>query len=131
MKWEYRDPELKVFVVNDQLVKFYNPQDNQLTVGDLKKQQTQWIWQMLMNDQIGVTVEENLLQRTITLRCQDEELEFEVHVGGNGLPGSVVQIDALGYESRYHFSGYRLQVKTVPADFELKVPQDVEIIEME
>jgi len=131
MKWEYRDPESKIFVLNRGKISFYDPQENQLSVGDVEKQKSQWLWQVLTNDSEEVEIEENEVLRSIKIRQKEDETVFTVFVGDNGLPEHVTQQDSLGYEFRYTFSGYRLKCKIGDKDFEIKAPQDVEIVELE
>jgi len=131
MKWEYRDPEVKIFILDDHQVKFYNPQEKQLRIGDVKRQKNQWLWQILLDNQAAIEVVENSELRSLTYRQKDDEMVFTVFLGLNGLPERVVQLDSLGYEYRYWFSGYRLQCHVKQSDFKLILPEGVDIIELE
>ncbi len=131
MKWEYREPEAKFFILKEQRIQFYDPLEKQLTIGDVKSQTSQWLWQILLTDQTDVEIVENRNQRSITFNLKDEETVYTVFLGLNALPERVIQQDSLGYEHRYIFSGYRLQCWTSDADFELNLPEGVDIIEME
>lgn len=131
MKWEYRDPETKIFILNRRKISFYDPLENQMSVGDVEKQNSQWLWQVLTDDQEEVTVEENEKLRSFRISRKDDETVFTVFIGPNGLPERVIQLDSLGYEFRYFFSGYRLNCEIKEKDFELNPPEGVEIVELE
>jgi outer membrane lipoprotein-sorting protein len=131
MKWVYQSPEEKIFIVRGGQLSFYEPLEKQLTVGDIKDQKNQWLWQILLRDMPEILTEENPTNRSITFRHREDDTAFTVHFGEDRLPLRVVQADALGYEYHYFFSGYEVRCYLEKGAFELELPQDVEIIEME
>ena len=131
MKWEYRSPEEKIFILYDGRISFYSPLENQLTVGDVSKQKSQWLWQILLHDQADVQVTEDMEGQSISFRQELDEMQLTVFLGRNGLPARAVQLDSLGYRHQFMFSRYRVHCRVGPDEFKLNLPQDVDIIEME
>lgn len=131
MKWVYQQPEEKIFIVNGRQLKFYDPVENQLMVGEVRNQKNQWLWQILLTDVPEITVEEHADKRTISFHHRLEEITFTVFLGEDNLPVKVVQADAIGYQYHYLFTGYQAHCHLGKTDFEMDLPQDVEIIEME
>lgn len=143
MKWEYQDPEEKVFLIKDDLFWDYNKEEKQLIKYDLSQgeQNTEVI--SLLSGKIALldnySVEfnpfptENANTIQIKLTPKDEEfadtfLLLEVDEK-TWFIQTLISFDWTGNRTEFRFSKIKTNVTLQNKTFELRVPPDVEIIE--
>lgn len=130
VKWQYRDPEVKVFILQKDRYLFYDRENNQLTRGKLGAGNEQLIWELLLAERPGAAVAWDPGQRLVRLRLAGEEgRELKVFVGADLLPRRVEQAAANEVTTVYLLGNYRRRVALAANEFELNVPADAEIIE--
>ena len=129
LKWTYLDPDFKVFILTDTLYRYYDRENNQLMKGNITKKNQRWIWQLLFTDEISEYITCYDREKMISIDSEKEELNFQIYIGSNGLPERVIQHDVSGVKYEYHFNNYQAKVKLSDKDFDLKLPDDVEIID--
>jgi chaperone LolA len=143
MKWEYQDPEEKVFLIKDDLFWDYNKEEKQLIKYDLSQgeQNTEVI--SLLSGKISLldnyfvelnpfpTENANTIQ--IKLTPKDEEfadtfllLEIDEKTW---FIQTLISFDWTGNRTEFRFSKIKTNVTLQNKTFELRVPPDVEIIE--
>ena len=127
--WTYTHPEHKVFLLEGTTYSFYEKESNQLIVGQIKEKNQQWIWQLLFSEKVLDDVRCDGDGKTIYIRNDNDDLDFEVSVGPGGLPLRVKQRDASGAVHIYEFRNYTRRVKLDPRAFELDLPDDVEVLD--
>jgi chaperone LolA len=143
MKWEYQDPEEKVFLIKDDLFWDYNKEEKQLIKYDLSQgeQNTEVI--SLLSGKVALldnySVEfnpfptENANTIQIKLTPKDEEfadtfLLLEVDEK-TWFIQTLISFDWTGNRTEFRFSKIKTNVTLQNKTFELRVPPDVEIIE--
>lgn len=132
LKWTYLKPDLKVFLLEDENYKFYDEDNEQLTVGKLKDRGGQWIWQLFFSDDISRYTRVGETGKIMFIKKDDpgEPLNVEIHLSKKYLPVKVIQQDrGTGARMVYIFTDYKENVEIPDNAFELKVPEDVEIID--
>ena len=144
MKWEYQDPEEKVFLIKDDLFWDYNKEEKQLIKYDLSQgeQNTEVI--SLLSGKVALldnySVEfnpfptENANTIQIKLTPKDEEfadtfLLLEVDEK-TWFIQTLISFDWTGNRTEFRFSKIKTNVTLQNKTFELRVPPDVEIIEI-
>ena len=108
---------------------FFDKENNQLIIGKIVEEKQRWIWQLLFSEKITDGVKCDRLSKRIIIKKEDEELDFEVFIGNQMLPEKVVQYDTSGAKYIYYFNNYKKRVKIAQKDFQLELPEDVEIID--
>jgi outer membrane lipoprotein-sorting protein len=136
LKWTYLKPDFKVFLLQQDDYKFYDEENEQLTIGKIKDRSQQWIWQLFFSDDIlQYTYERvNGAQQKIYIKKEDAEqpLDIEIRLNKDFLPVQVIQEDPnTGVRMIFYFKDYKEKIKIPKDAFELNVPEDVEIIEGE
>ncbi len=136
LKWTYLKPDFKVFLLQQDDYKFYDEENEQLTIGKIKDRSQQWIWQLFFSDDIlQYTYERvNGAQQKIYIKKEDAEqpLDIEIHLNKYFLPVQIIQEDPnTGVRMIFYFKDYKEKIKIPKDAFELNVPEDVEIIEGE
>ena len=129
LKWTYTHPDYKVFLLKGTTYSFYERESNQLIVGQVKEKNQQWIWQLLFSEKVLDDVRCDAGGKTIFIRNENDDLDFEVSVGAGGLPLRVKQRDASGATHIYEFQNYIRKVKADARAFELDLPDDVEVLD--
>ncbi len=132
LKWTYLKPDLKVFLLENENYKFYDEDNEQLTVGKLKDRGGQWIWQLFFSDDISRYTRLDHTGKIIFIKKEDpqEPLNVEIHLNKEYLPVKVIQQDrGTGARMVYTFTDYKENVEIPANAFELDVPDDVEIID--
>jgi len=129
LKWTYMDPDFKVFILIDNLYRFYDRENNQLMKGKIAGKNQRWIWQLLFADEISEYITCYDRGKMISIDSEKEELNFRIYIGSNGLPERVIQHDVSGVKYEYHFKNYQANVKLSDRDFDLTLPDDVEIVD--
>ena len=57
IKWHYRKPENKIFILEGSRYRFFIEESNQLLRGDVGKQNKQVIWQLLFSQEDGRNIQ--------------------------------------------------------------------------
>jgi outer membrane lipoprotein-sorting protein len=130
LKWTYLKPDFKIFLLEGSEYRFYDEDNEQLTIGKIKDMGRQWIWQLLFSDDVYrySSVRDDGNRKTIRIKNDKDSLDIEITVDEVFLPVHVVQIDPSGARMIFHFKNYRPHF-LIPADaFQLKVPQGVEVV---
>lgn len=131
LKWTYLDPDFKVFLLKDRDYRYYDRENEQLSVGRISENDRMWIWQLLFSDELLPYIRVDREGRKIFIKKQqaDESLDVEIHLNKNHLPYKVIQEDTnLNVRYIFLFSDYKENI-TIPGNaLELTVPDDVEII---
>ena len=143
MKWEYQDPEEKVFLIKDDLFWDYNKEEKQLIKYDLSQgeQNTEVIsllsGKVSLLDNYSVELNpfptENANTIQIKLTPKDEEfadtyllLEIDEKTW---FIQTLISFDWAGNRTEFRFSKIKTNVTLQNKTFELRVPPDVEIID--
>ncbi|MCU0237627.1 MAG: outer membrane lipoprotein carrier protein LolA [Acidobacteria bacterium] len=134
VKWQYLDPEFKVFILEKDRYRFYDRENNQLLQGALGEHNERLIWELLLSDRPGGAARWDARKRTIRLRLDEGQggegaQELQVIVGPDFLPQRVEQAVENGVTTVYVFSNYRSRVALAAGEFLLDLPADVEVIE--
>ena len=132
LKWTYLKPDLKIFLLENDNYKFYDEDNEQLTVGKIKDRGGQWIWQLFFSDDILPYARVGDAGKTIFIKKEDaqEPLNVEIQLNSRYLPVRVIQQDrGTGARMVYTFTDYKENVEITDRAFELNVPDDVEIID--
>jgi len=143
MKWEYQDPEEKVFLIKDDLFWDYNKEEKQLIKYDLSRGEFNSEVLFLLSGQVALrdryfvelnpfpTENPNTLQ--IKLTPKDEEyadtfllLEIDEKTW---FIQTLISFDWTGNKTEFRFSRIKTNINLPNRTFELRVPSDVEIIE--
>jgi chaperone LolA len=143
MKWEYKDPEEKIFLIKDDFFWDYNKEEKTLIKYDLSRGEQNSEVISLLSGQIGLTdsyyVElnpfptENKNAIQIKLTPKDEEFEdtfllLEVDET-TWLIQKLISFDWAGNKTEFRFSKIQTNINLQDRTFELRIPPDVEIIE--
>lgn len=142
MKWEYKDPEEKIFLFEKGNFLFYDPEENQLMKGSFSEEDPEAeIFNLLsgkksLRDNYIIEFSPFPSEKTdvfqLKLTPKDEEeyslilLEIEKKTW---LIGKAILFDWSGNKNEYRFTKIKTNVRIPKNFFELKLPPDVEIIE--
>jgi outer membrane lipoprotein carrier protein len=143
MKWEYQDPEEKVFLIKDDFFWDYNKEEKQLIKYDLSRGEQNTEVLFLLSGQVALldnySVELNPFPtenaNTIQLKRtpKDEEgadtfllLEIDEKTW---FIQKLISFDWAGNKTEFRFSRIKTNVNLPNKTFELRLPSDVEIIE--
>jgi outer membrane lipoprotein carrier protein len=137
MRWEYKDPEQKLFVSDGRRFYFYVPADRQVIVSEQDEQRS--LAARLLFGKAGLAeeftasleqpLEEGVLRlRLVPRREQQEIQEAIVDVEPSGRIRSILLSDLQGNRTRFRFETVR-ENKGLPDDlFRFEVPPGVEVI---
>lgn len=131
LKWIYTEPEHKEFVFRNGEYRYYNREDNILTVGRVQVTSERWVWQLLFAEDLNLSVVGDADKRVISYHDERGDLDIRIEVDSSYLPVRVVQTEPLGTQTRYIFSGYQTRQRFGETFFDIDLPPDVEIIEQE
>lgn len=134
VKWEYRKPESKVFLLEGDRYQYYDREANQLSRGRVGEGQQRLIWELLLADRPGSAVSWEPGRRLVRLRLEggpgeEPGQELQVFVGADLLPRRVEQSGADQVTTVYRLDRYRRRVALAADEFSLAVPADAEIVE--
>jgi len=142
MKWEYKDPEEKIFLYKEGVFLEYYPEDKELYRSDLSKEQYESeILSLLsgkrrLNDNYLIepspfpSENEKALQLKLIPREEGEYTHILLEIDGKSwLIQRAIFFDWAGNKNEFKFSQIKTDVRLSKKVFELKVPPDVEIIE--
>ena len=143
MKWEYQDPEEKVFLIKDDFFWDYNKDEKTLIKYDLSQGEQNSEVLLLLSGQVDLldtySVElnpfptENPEAIQIKLTPKDEEyadsfLLLEIDEK-RWFIEKLISFDWAGNKTEFRFSNIKTNVDLQDRIFKLRVPPDVEIIE--
>jgi outer membrane lipoprotein-sorting protein len=128
LKWTYLNPDIKVFILENDRYSFYDQESNQLIKGKVTENNRRWIWQLLFADEISDHITCHETERKIVIDDENDDLNLTIHIGDDGLPVKVVQMDVSGARYEYIFKKYRIRIKSDDSDFKLVLPDDVDVI---
>lgn len=142
MKWEYTQPEKKIFVFKKGILWSYFPEDNQLIKSDLSERKQEAEILSLLSGQKGLR--NNYSLQFSPFPSQNEEVYhiklnpkkehqysyilLEIN-SKNWLIQKALFFDWAGNKSEFHFKQIKTDVPIPETVFELQVPPDTEIIE--
>ncbi|MGE5340456.1 MAG: LolA family protein [Candidatus Omnitrophota bacterium] len=130
LKWTYLKPDYKLFLLEGNTYRFYDQDNEQLTIGKITDWKRQWIWQLLFSNEIVryASSRDEGNRKKLFIKHAAESLEVEILVNSDFLPIRMTQIDPSGARMTYFFKNYRPHT-VIPADaFQLKIPKGVEVI---
>jgi outer membrane lipoprotein carrier protein len=142
MRWEYKDPEEKTYLLKKGVFWEYIPEENQATKYDLAREGYESDILTLLSGQKGIldnyqvefspfpTEDKSAYQLKLTPRKEEEDSFILLEINEkNWLIQKAVFFDWAGNKTEYIFSSIKTDVKFAHDFFELRLPQDVEIIE--
>ena len=142
MKWEYTDPEEKFFLVKDDIFWDYNREENQLIKYSLTKEGQESEILSLLSGQMRIldnysvenspfpTKNSKAYQIKLTPLEEDPDTFILLEINEkNWLIQKAIFFDWAGNKTEYHFTRIKINISLPDDTFELKVPDDVEIIE--
>ena len=142
MRWEYKDPEEKIYLLKEGIFWEYIPEENQATKYDLTREGYESDILALLSGQKGIldnyqvefspfpTENKPAYQLKLTPRKEEEESFILLEIDEkNWLIQKAVFFDWAGNKTEYIFSRMKTNVKFADDFFELRLPPDVEIIE--
>jgi outer membrane lipoprotein-sorting protein len=141
LKWTYLEPDYKVFLLDGEVYRFYDRDNEQLIIGKVKDRSQQWIWQLLFSDRLmqDFRLEWDETRKTLFIKnapgsspgsvdSEDLQVDIAVTVNDDSLPIKVQQQDPSGARILYYFKQYQPRLELSSDIFQLDVPEDTEII---
>jgi outer membrane lipoprotein-sorting protein len=128
LKWTYLKPGYKVFLLKGDESKFYDRENEQLTIGKVKEKNRQWLWQLLFANEMAEYIKTDDEQKRIYIKDESDNLDIEIAINNDFLPIKAIQKDPSGAVLIYFFKDYREKIKITDSTFDLKIPAGVEII---
>ncbi len=137
MRWEYKDPEPKLFVSDGRTFYFYVPADKQVVVSEQDEGRS--LAARLLTrpggilDEFEASLEEPLEEGVLRLRLQPREPQADVERATvDAEPGgrirSVLLEDAQGNRTRFRFEDVRENTGLADGLFRFEPPKGVEVI---
>jgi outer membrane lipoprotein carrier protein len=137
MRWEYRDPEHKLFVSDGKTFYFYVPADKQVIVS--AEDASRSLAARLLSGKGDLTdeftasleppLEEGVVRLKLVPRREQPDVERAfVDVEPSGRIRSIVLDDTQGNRTRFRFDGVRENVGLRGELFRFEVPKGVEVI---
>lgn len=142
MKWEYKDPEEKIYLLKEGWFWEYLPEEKQLIKYDLSKEEHESEILSLLSGQRGIldnyqvefspfpTDDSKTNQLKLTPKQGDPETFILLEIDERSwLIQKAIFFDWAGNKTEYRFSRMKTNLAFPDGFFDLKVPSDVEIIE--
>jgi len=137
MRWEYKDPETKLFVTDGKTFYFYVPADKQVIVSEQDEQRS--LAARLLSGHGGLTdefaasmeepLEEGVLRvKLVPTRPQPDVEKAFVDVEPSGRIRSILLEDVQGNRTRFRFESVRENTGVKDDLFRFAVPSGVEVI---
>jgi outer membrane lipoprotein carrier protein len=137
MRWEYKDPEPKLFVSDGRTFYFYVPADKQVIVSEQGEQRSLAARLLYgksgLADEFAVSLdeppEEGVLRlRLVPRRAQAEIEGATVDIEPSGRIRAILLEDVQGNRTRFRFEGMRENSGLRDELFRFEVPKGVEVI---
>jgi len=142
MKWEYKDPEEKIFLFKKGNFFFYDPEENQLMKGSFSEEDPEAEIFNLLSGKKSLRVhyiiefspfpseKTDVFQLKLTPKDEEEHSLILLEIDKKTwLIGKAILFDWAGNKNEYRFTKIKTNVRIPKNFFELKLPPDVEIIE--
>lgn len=142
MKWEYKDPEERTYLLKEGFFLEYIPEDNQIIKYDLSREEHEPEILSILSGQKGIvdnysvefspfpTKNSKALQLKLTPKQEDTDTFILLEIDEKTwLIQKAIFFDWAGNKMEYRFSKIKTNVRLAKDVFELKVPPGVEIIE--
>lgn len=137
MRWEYKDPEPKLFVTDGRTFYFYVPADRQVIVSEQDEERS--LAGRLLSGRGGLaeefepTLDEPLEEGVMRLRLEPRREQPDVRrawvdVEPSGRIRSILLEDVQGNRTRFRFESIRENAGVADAAFRFEVPKGVEVI---
>jgi len=137
MRWEYKDPERKLFISDGRTFYFYVPADRQVILSE-QDQQRSLAARLLsgkdgLGDEFAVSLDEPLEDGVVRLKLvpRHEQADVErafVDVELSGRIRSILLDDLQGNRTRFRFDELRENVGLKDSLFRFEIPKGVEVI---
>ncbi len=131
IKWEYLDPDHKIWILSEDSYEYYDEEDEQITKGRLEKKTQLWIFQLLYTKELSENISLDPEKRTIHFSNKNDGADFLIFVSESFLPIKIIQKDPTGVDIVYLFSEYRINLALPDDEFKLKTDGNVDVIEFE
>ncbi len=137
MRWEYREPEAKLFVSDGRTFYFYVPSDRQVVVSEQDPRHSLAArllsGQGGLNDEFEATLEEPLEDGVLRLRLVPRQPQADVEralveAEPGGRIRSILLEDLQGNRTRFRFEDVRENTGLADRLFRFEVPKGVEVI---
>jgi outer membrane lipoprotein carrier protein len=137
MRWEYKDPEEKLFVSDGKSFYFYVPEDRQVIVQEQDAQRSLAARLLFgsggLLEEFEATLEEPWEDGVLTVRLvprrEDAELERAyIDAEPSGLIRSILLEDLQGNRTRFRFENLRENTNLPDRLFRFEIPSGVEVI---
>jgi outer membrane lipoprotein carrier protein len=137
MRWEYKDPEAKLFISDGKTFYFYVPADRQVVVAEQDSERS--LAARLLSGRGGILdefdasldepLEEGVLRVKLVPRREQPDVERAfVDVEPSGRIRSILLQDVQGNRTRFRFEGVRENTGLREGLFRFEVPPGVEVI---
>jgi outer membrane lipoprotein carrier protein len=137
MRWEYKDPDSKLFVSDGRTFYFYVPEDKQVVVSEQDVERS--LAARLLSGRGGLLeefdasleepLEEGVLRvKLVPRREQPDVAQAFVDVEPSGRIRSILLVDVQGNRTRFRFEGVRENTGLPEKLFRFEVPPGVEVI---
>jgi len=130
IKWIYKDPNYKVWIVYGNSYEYYDREEEQITKGKLSKKTQIWIFKLLDTKYEKNDIKVNNKKNEIYLVNDEEGINFKILISDDFLPSKIIQKDPTGVDIVYIFSGYKKNITLSDKDFILKIDGEVDIIDL-
>jgi len=131
IRWTYRDPELKIFLLEADRYRFYEPEARQLTLGVMRGRQGGWIWQLLASTDVDVVESCPPSGKEMVLRDPVDGTRFQLRLDDQHRVVRVEHMDSGGARHVYLLQDYRARVAVSGDEFQLEIPEDTEVVNMD
>jgi outer membrane lipoprotein carrier protein len=137
MRWEYKDPEEKLFVSDGKTFYFYVPEDKQVIVQEQEGQRSLAARLLFgsggLLEEFEATLDEPWEDGVLTVRLvpREENAEIErayIDVEPSGLIRSILLEDIQGNRTRFRFDNLRENTNLPDRLFRFEIPPGVEVI---
>ena len=138
MRWEYKDPEDKLFVTDGRTFYFYVPADKQVVVSeqDVKHSLAARLLSGMggILDEFTATVEEPQEEGVLRLKLVPRQAQADVEratvdLEPSGRIRAILLEDVQGNRTRFRFEGVRENTGVADHVFRFQVPKGVEVIQ--
>ena len=138
MRWEYKDPEDKLFVTDGHTFYFYVPADKQVIVSEQDVKHS--LAARLLSgkggilDEFTATVEEPQEEGVLRLKLVPRQAEADIEratvdLEPSGRIRAILLEDVQGNRTRFRFEGVRENTGVADHVFRFQVPKGVEVIQ--